>query len=614
MAFRQKTNFLAGGFREKLKNAVILGSVFSIGFLIFVLFQFSTYKLAGVDVYYHLKYAQLLWQRGLELFNSFPWMQLTVLNQYPTDIWAGYHFYLSLFTPLADPILIAKLSTALLAAGVLAAFFWVLSRLKIRYPLLWTSILLIASPVFFFRLNFSRGLVLAVLFFILVLGGLLLRRRALVFIASALLAFSHPSFPFIWGTAVIFGFTDYITKKRVPGPLLGAVLGGTVLGALIRPQPFNALVMTYYQDVTSFVLRLGNGLINFGVEFLTPLDPFDGLNLWYALFFISIVGGTFFLFTRERLKKLGLPVIFTVIYVSSFLVFLLFVHPAQIFSSFLPEALIWPLLAILVGGPMLGTLMSLDIKKVRLFREGSRLIFLFLQASVAVGFSFISLRFLEQAVPVVVLGAALLFDRVIYDRLCYLLDFYLKKRFFRIGLDTLIGLVLLLSFVVGLVSVVPSYSPSYSSFDRYKRAAFWLRENARPGERIFHVVWSNFPQLFFYNDKQYYLYGMDPSFGYLFDKELYHLHGRITSEGRVCYQKECEKLLYSRLDEDKRVALAIRERFKSRYIFVDRSDVINNNEKIPPSAFESLLEASPYFGLKFRDPKYPGVSVYQLLD
>ena len=42
--------------------------------------------------------------------------------------------------------------------------------------------------------------------------------------------------------------------------------------------------------------------------------------------------------------------------------------------------------------------------------------------------------------------------------------------------------------------------------------AAWLRENVKSGEQIVNIDWSDFPQLFYYDDLHYYQWGLDPVF------------------------------------------------------------------------------------------------------
>ena len=88
--------------------------------------------------------------------------------------------------------------------------------------------------------------------------------------------------------------------------------------------------------------------------------------------------------------------------------------------------------------------------------------------------------------------------------------------------------------------------------ERYKPAAMWLLKNAQQKEIVFNADWDDFPFLFFYNQKNYYVVGLDPMYMYKYNRKLYRLYQRIT-KGKV-----------------KNPSSIILSKFKSRYIFVDR--------------------------------------------
>ena len=88
--------------------------------------------------------------------------------------------------------------------------------------------------------------------------------------------------------------------------------------------------------------------------------------------------------------------------------------------------------------------------------------------------------------------------------------------------------------------------------ERYKPASMWLLRNTEPKEIVFNADWDDFPFLFFYNQKNYYVVGLDPMYMYKYDRKLYRLYQKIT-KGKV---KKPSGIIFSV--------------FKARYIFVDK--------------------------------------------
>jgi len=85
----------------------------------------------------------------------------------------------------------------------------------------------------------------------------------------------------------------------------------------------------------------------------------------------------------------------------------------------------------------------------------------------------------------------------------------------------------------------------------YAGAAGWLAQNTLPGERVFATDWDDFPRLFYFDTRNVYLVGLDPTYMYLYDPELY-LRWRSISRGEVPLP-----------------AQEIRTRFNCRWVFTD---------------------------------------------
>jgi hypothetical protein len=69
-------------------------------------------------------------------------------------------------------------------------------------------------------------------------------------------------------------------------------------------------------------------------------------------------------------------------------------------------------------------------------------------------------------------------------------------------------------------------------YQLYAGASAWLVANTPVGERIFQTDWDDFPRLFFYNNHNTYLVGLDPTYMQLYDSDLYEIWVDIT-RGRV---------------------------------------------------------------------------------
>jgi hypothetical protein len=85
----------------------------------------------------------------------------------------------------------------------------------------------------------------------------------------------------------------------------------------------------------------------------------------------------------------------------------------------------------------------------------------------------------------------------------------------------------------------------------YRGASEWIAANTPPESRIFNTDWDDFPMLFYYNPNRVYMVGLDPTYLYDRDPELWKLYANIT------------------LGEEDKPAPLIRERFGAEYVFTD---------------------------------------------
>lgn len=85
----------------------------------------------------------------------------------------------------------------------------------------------------------------------------------------------------------------------------------------------------------------------------------------------------------------------------------------------------------------------------------------------------------------------------------------------------------------------------------YKGASQWIAANVPAGAMIFNTDWDDFPMLYYYNPNNPYIVGLDPTYLYDRDPELWKLYAHIT------------------LGEQEDPAALIRERFGAEYVFTD---------------------------------------------
>jgi len=133
---------------------------------------------------------------------------------------------------------------------------------------------------------------------------------------------------------------------------------------------------------------------------------------------------------------------------------------------------------------------------------------------------------------------------------------------------------LALTAVIFLLMVPYTFSQNRLSMSRnaappdyLREAAEWLRDHSEPGDIVFNTHWDNFSPLFFWNQTNYYIGGMDPIFQYAYNPEFYWKFHHISADefgDLTCGETICDKSniqdIYSVLKND----------FQVKYVFVEK--------------------------------------------
>ncbi len=164
-----------------------------------------------------------------------------------------------------------------------------------------------------------------------------------------------------------------------------------------------------------------------------------------------------------------------------------------------------------------------------------------------------SKRFIEYWPPFPILFSAFAFNDFLENN-SFKEKFDFLKKFIYIPL----GIILIVLFIIN-IKIARSEIDGANYTYRYQKSARWLEQNTSAGDIIYTTDWDDFPELFFFNSKNYYIVGMDPSWMFYYDKKLYKEWDDINL-GRAC-------------DPD-----VISKKFKSRFVFTDNKHggFINN--------------------------------------
>ena len=93
------------------------------------------------------------------------------------------------------------------------------------------------------------------------------------------------------------------------------------------------------------------------------------------------------------------------------------------------------------------------------------------------------------------------------------------------------SIVLSLAILAGMVKAFPAVQAQLADskpYDLYEGSSAWLAQNTNEGEIIFQTDWDDFPRLFFYNSRNTYLAGLDPTYFQIYSPDLYREWVKIT--------------------------------------------------------------------------------------
>jgi hypothetical protein len=245
------------------------------------------------DALYHIRHASLY--AGISPFMSeFPWLTCSVVSQYASDIWYGFHILLIPFTYFHEALTQLKSAGIFILTAMLFLFYFAMRRCRIVFPHFWPFVLLFMVV---WRLAQTRPNAISLGIIVVLFSYLLTGSIWGVFFTSLALTFFHLAF--FW-LALVVGLAVFIvklfTEKVVEWRKLMALLAGIIGGLLLRPNPIGGAKLVYVQ-VIELMLVKQKVMLTFGRELRRiPLKTLFGeytpsLLLWVgvmALFFVVI--------------------------------------------------------------------------------------------------------------------------------------------------------------------------------------------------------------------------------------------------------------------------------------------------------------------------------------
>ncbi|HLD21364.1 MAG TPA: hypothetical protein VJB65_00520 [Patescibacteria group bacterium] len=452
------------------------------------------------DSFYHLKLAELMGKRRGPITN-FPWLTYTTLSHAYVDHHLLYHIFLIPFIVLFGSFFGMKMATIILAASTVTLFYILLRSVHVRYAFLF-SLLLLCTYGFSFRMGLSKAPSVGFLFLV---GGFFFAihtQYRLLLLLSFFFVWAYGGFillPIMMGMYSLFAFLEIITKqkkitvtKQQVVTCLAPFLAafvGTLFGLLIHPS-FPQHFLFYWQQIIQIGLVNYQETIGVGGEWY-PTALSDLVTSSILLTTLLLISIPLFILTIKKQ-----PIYTQVACMMTIIFFLFTVKSQRYIEYYVPWGFLFSALS-LHGS---GILYALPKKIMAISRSVQHPLY-----HVTIVFSIACIGFL---VPTIMIKDA--------------------KRLSQ-----------------ALQGGIP--------FERFSAAGMWLREHSTKGDIVLHNDWDEFPILFYRSARNRYIVGLDPTFMYTYDKELYWKWVHITTG-------EQTEQLFEMIQND----------FHARFVFVDR--------------------------------------------
>jgi hypothetical protein len=487
--------------------------------------------------------------RDQGIVKDFPWLQFTILKNYYIDHHFLYHVALIPFVSFLDPLVGIKLATALFAALLILVIYWFLQKFKIKGAIFYCLILLISSP-FIFRINLAKASSVSLI--LLLFGTYFIFKRKLwqLFALSFIYVWTYGGWPLILVLTVFYISSDSLiktidyfsnqkleiqnskfkileffknfVKTAVSKPnlkLFISCFGGLLAGVVINPF-FPKNLLFYWHQIIEIAVVNYQGKIGVGAE-------------WYPYDFGDLVSN------------------------SSFVFILLILSFAFFFINFLEN---------FVGQKKF---FKAD------YKTKTFILCLNLLALFFLTFTLRSRRNVEYFIPFAVLSAGFSLNQPLSSAKKYwsiFNDWWQKRKILASVICLYVLAVVPFTAVRNILSVKDLYAGGDST-QKYRGAAEWLKKNTPARSIIFHNDWDDFPPLFYYNSGNYYIDGLDPTFMYDYDKNLYQEWVDITT------------------GKKKNISELVKNDFHSEYVFVDKDH----------AALENNLKSDGHFEMVYKD-------------
>ena len=200
---------------------------------------------------------------------------------------------------------------------------------------------------------------------------------------------------------------------------------------------------------------------------------------------------------------------------------------------------------------------------------------------VSCGFLFLALwhrRFIEYWIPFAVVSTAITFTPYLL-KLRWQNFWAACKAYWQFQLLVILFLLATLAVVnFNLKHTIAALRNGGSGVE-FKAASQYMAEHSQDGDIIFNTQWDQLPQLFYWNSKDYYIVGLDPTFMYIHNQDLYWKWRTVVDDADQKWGSMVE------------VKNTMQQDFHARYVFIEK----DRN----PNLYHDLSQPGSGFGLEY---------------
>lgn len=495
-------------------------------FLSLIIFSWlqSGVTLSDPDSFYHAQIINLISQNGL--VQNMPWLSATLLHVNFTDHHLLYHLLLLPLLAFTNAIVAVKIGSVLLSTCFVLLLVYYLYQNKTKFILVYPLLLLTLYP-FLIRMSLPKASPLALILLLLGIYFFEKQKKVLLFFAAFLYVWAHGGFILLLAVVGIFCLTDLLFN-------------------LIKKNKIN--FNFYLKNILIVFLGLISGLI---------INPYFPKNLgfyWQQVVQIGLinyqdkieVGAEWYAYKIGEL--IGMTSVACILIVLALVVFIFYIKKQSL------KHWQWFFLSIFL---LIATLRSR--------------------------------RFVEYFIPIVIIFVAYIFSwywqsGFYKNNLCYLKNIWQKKKKRIILLFIYLIIAIFITTIKNLWFAKQELDSGFSVY-LWQDASNYLKEHSDAGDIVFHGSWDDFPILFYQNSKNYYLVGLDATFMYNYNQQLYQDWVDISS-GKI----------------NENLAKIISEKFSAKYIFIE-------NQIESTKLFHAYIKRDPKIKLKYHDQD---CSIYQI--